>query len=152
MSYEKKTNYTTQFSNGQDQLRESTTEHLTITYGSKDSHEAGDRLRAGEELLPGDQLTSGNSRFCLQVQSNGNAVVISHDGGDVAWSSNTGGKGVRAFRLTHTGNVEAVSADGQVTWATNTSSARKTELVMQDDGNLVLYADQAPIWASNTEK
>lgn len=59
------------------------------------------------------------------------------------------------YRLTHQGdgNLVLYNATGGVTkvdWATHTAGATLTSLVMQTDGNLVLYSNGVPLWASNT--
>lgn len=40
--------------------------------------------------------------------------------------------------------------DGEAVWYTNTAPRDDVILVMQDDGNLVLYQGDAALWASST--
>ena len=46
------------------------------------------------------------------------------------------------FVLYHVNNAPA--------WASNTAGAPGSFVVMQNDGNLVIYRPNFPIWASNT--
>src|SRR5262245_43720824 len=59
-----------------------------------------------------------------------------------------------AFRFTHQGDGNLVlyrQGDGRALWASNTAGQPTTSLLMQVDGNLVLYGPGAhPVWASNT--
>ena len=80
-------------------------------------------LDAGNVLLPGEQRWSCNGRYMFTHQTDGNVVL---------------------YRVDDTGYLEP-------RWATNTYGQATTALVMQaDDGNLVLYGPNGPIWASNT--
>jgi hypothetical protein len=49
------------------------------------------------------------------------------------------------------GNLVLKDERGQVRWATNTHGNPGAYAVFQEDGNLVVYANQQPIWASKTE-
>ena len=44
-----------------------------------------DYLKYGEKLFPGQRLRSDNGRFVVDMQLNGNLVLL--DGGRVVWSS-----------------------------------------------------------------
>ena len=45
---------------------------------------------------------------------------------------------------------DGTGGGSQAVWATNTGSLGATQLIMQDDGNLVIYAGATPLWASGT--
>ena len=66
-------------------------------------------------------LISENHLFSLFLQSNGNLELCATSSRDPLWTSNSSGKGAGPY-----------------------------ELVMQSDGNLVIYGSQGPTWASGT--
>ena len=118
----------------------------------------------------------GTSPFQLRMQADGNLVV--YGDGKATWASGTDGKGTGPFKLTmqNDGNLVIYEANGQPTWASNTmetltdnlgqdsaltdnqfleSNSGQFQVVMQTDGNFVLYELQYggvrnPLWASNT--
>lgn len=89
----------------------------------------------GQCFFPGsmntdDRLTVGESVFSkyrqvyLKLQTDGNLVMIRTDGDIAIWSSNTWRWGKKAIAL-----------------------------IMQNDGNLVLYdVDDKPIWSTGTDR
>jgi hypothetical protein len=48
------------------------------------------------------------------------------------------------------GNVVLYNSNHAAIWATNTARKGGERLVMQNDGNLVLYSNSGPIWSSKT--
>jgi hypothetical protein len=114
----------------------------------------------------------------LTLQGDGNLVLYPSGGGAAEWSAGTAGSGAVGLRLQDDGNLVLYGGPdpaGQVpaVWQTGTELFRGTvlgdgvtlgpgqfilspdgafELVMQDDGNLVVYgADRAgALWASRT--
>ena len=117
------------------------------------SNNLGDRITSHREMPEGSFLQSGDGRWKMVVQGDGNLVVYQSEGNIPIWASNTGGQGAYPFKL-------AVQSDGNVviygtdrpTWATNTNGVGTGPytLVMQDDANLVLYDQNGPIWATDT--
>ena len=115
------------------------------------NNDLGDRIQSHREMQEGSFLQSGDGRFKMVVQGDGNLVIYQSD--QPIWASNTGGKGSPGFKL-------AIQSDGNVVmygrnapiWASNTNGVGTGSytLVMQNDGNLVLYDQNAPIWASGT--
>ncbi|HUC14625.1 MAG TPA: peptidoglycan-binding protein [Acidimicrobiales bacterium] len=110
----------------------------------------------------------------LEMQADGDLVV--YQGNRPIWSSGTdrGDTALYYLSLQDNGNVTIYSAARKAIWATNTAAGvARTELVagtelkggswlassngdyrlaMQPDGNLVLYWDGRPMWASNTAR
>jgi hypothetical protein len=81
-----------------------------------------DRLHPGEMLRPGEYLLSINRIYTLRLQSDGNVVIYERQG-----------------------EYE------KPIWATGTNDRAVDRLVMQHDGNLVLYSPgQSPLWSSGT--
>jgi len=78
-------------------------------------------LNAGETLSAGQGLVSPNGRYSIAVQGDGNVVDYRSDG-----------KGIWQTKTASTPEPVAVSLSNQA------------------DGNLVLYLDGVPVWASGT--
>lgn len=82
----------------------------------------GDRLNSGEILYAGQYIASPNLRTALVLRANGDLVLYGPN------TSNGKGYSIR--------------------WSQNTSGADR--LVMQGDGNLVVYQGSTPRWWSGT--
>ncbi len=50
------------------------------------------------------------------------------------------------------GNFVIYRRDGTPKWATGTDGRAIGDIVMQDDGNLVMYDANGPVWASGTDQ
>ncbi len=111
---------------------------------------AGDTLNPGEMLKRGDYLTSGNQRYRLVLERDGNLILIDA-GGHPIWATNTRGQGVEKCIMQPDGNLVLYTHNDQPVWAANTDGRPGAFLVLQDDGNLVIYQPQ-PVWASNTAR
>jgi hypothetical protein len=48
------------------------------------------------------------------------------------------------------GNFVLYHVNGKLLWASNTSGKPGCHIVLQDDGNLVIYQPVVPVWATNT--
>lgn len=107
-------------------------------------------------LALSDTLVSTNGMFKLVNQADGNLCIYNQDG-KVTWSSGTRGKGVGHLYLQRTGNLVLYNTDGEVArpgapiWSSNRVwTPGPYRLVMQDDGNLVIYGPHHNLtWASN---
>ncbi|XP_055334353.1 uncharacterized protein LOC129585629 [Paramacrobiotus metropolitanus] len=120
--------------------------------------------------------THGRNGVEAVMQSDGNFVVYA-PGGHPIWASNTHGKHDCKLVLQNDANLVIYDCHNHPVWASNThgqcpeheqdilhpgeellpgrsihSKNGKLDLIMQTDGNLVLYrtSDGSPIWASNT--
>jgi|GEM_PF-5326357 len=113
----------------------------------------GDSLQSGQSLQKGQSLLSKNGDYELVMQSDGNFVLYSRDLGaqGAIWSTGTY-KGC-------VGQYVAMGTDGNLVvygsrpcWASNTQGHSGARLIVQDDGNTVIYdtANKA-IWTSGTE-
>jgi hypothetical protein len=81
-------------------------------------------ILAGQGLLPGQNWESCDGRFNLRMQTDGNLVLY--------------------FNAPN-------PADDVALWAANTDGKIAKEVVMQGDGNFVLYnTSDGPLWASGT--
>ena len=107
----------------------------------------GDSLAVNRVLRRNMYLKSGDGRYTFWLQGDGNLVLYGPSG-RALWSNN---------RLTTDflimqgdGNVVGYTNTGTPTWASNTTGRGGNRLVVQNDGNLVLYSAARAVWASNT--
>jgi hypothetical protein len=112
----------------------------------------GDRVVSHREMREGSYLKSGDGRWMMVIQGDGNLVIYGPRG--AIWASNTDGRGVPQFMLAmqSDGNLVIYGKNG-ATWASNTNGRGRSPftLVMQNDANLVIYDSTGkPTWASNT--
>jgi hypothetical protein len=108
-----------------------------------------DTLQPGARLLPGQSLTSGNARFRLIYQSDGNLVL--YDDGDrtAPWASATGGTSAGYASMQGDGNFVIYDAQGVGIWASGTAGNANARLILQNDGNPVIYAaNNQPLWGA----
>ncbi len=84
---------------------------------------ARDRLNPGNALMPGQHLLSQNRIYTLSLQKDGNIVLRKA--------------------------VNLKSKKKHILWTSGTSG-KVTKLLMQQDGNLVLYHNNNAIWNAGT--
>ncbi|RKO92217.1 hypothetical protein BDK51DRAFT_44514 [Blyttiomyces helicus] len=117
-------------------------------------------------LSQGQSLISRNGLFWAIMQGDGNFVIYTKSGS--IWSTRTNGKGVSPYsmNLAYDGTLNVLSGNGVKLWTSNVSlsplgctasgcSYGISNLVMQDDGNLVIYVSifggpLGAIWSTNT--
>ena len=106
-----------------------------------------DTLTSGGELTSGQSLHSPSFRHRLVVQPDGN--LVQYDGGRPVWWTGTyAGRGT-SLDLQTDGNLVLHSPAGAALWHTRTyGSGAANRLVVQDDGNVVLYAGNRALWSS----
>lgn len=105
----------------------------------------GDSLVPGQTLPNDFYLQSGNGRYRLVMQSDGNLVAV--DNGRGYWSTHTAGRGA-GTSLSMQGDGNAVLyANGRAVWSTKTNGKGGHRFTIQNDGNVVLYNAQGrAIW------
>src|SRR5947207_2809018 len=85
----------------------------------------------------------------LVLQPDGDLALLTF-GARKLWSSGTAGKGATHAQMKPGGNLVLVGHRATV-WETKTSGHRGARLVVQDDGNLVVYgADNSILWQSES--
>lgn len=120
-------------------------------------------------------MTSGRNIDRLDLQGDGNLVLYGPSN-QVVWHSGTFGQGVSRLAIQADGNMVLYKTDGTPTFSTSTisvpdqlsyvndilpvaqmrvnqfleSTNRKYKLILQGDGNLVLYSNSTPIWHTGT--
>lgn len=111
---------------------------------------AGDTLNPGEMLRVGERLMSGNNKYSLIMQKDGNLVLYDARRHPL-WLSNTQGQRVEKCVMQRDGNLVLYLRNGQPAWASNTAGKPGSFLLIQNDGNMVIYQPQG-VWASNTAR
>lgn len=115
---------------------------------------AADNIMSSSKVAAGFHLTSLNKRYVAQFQTDGNFVVYDWSFNPVKpiWSSKTAGRGDH-LAIQGDGNV-VIYAGTVAQWATGTDKAGPIKLIMQDDGDLVLYkkSDGKAVWSSKGGK
>lgn len=108
------------------------------------------RLSVHEILKAGEFLVSQNGSYYLRMQDDGNLVLYA-PGNVVRWSSNTRGSNY----LGNQGDGNLVVRENVTLtprWDSRTAGWGPSDLILQDDGNLVLYsAGNVPRWSSNND-
>lgn len=100
-------------------------------------------------------LTSSNGRFTFENQGDGNFVIYDlHQGRFPLWASDTmGGGGDRVIVMQGDGNLVMMFAWNKwAIWSTETAGRgnESSVLVLQDDGNAVIFSDGKEIWQTGT--
>jgi hypothetical protein len=106
-------------------------------------------LSTGRSLHRASALRSTDGRFELWLQGDGNLVL--YQGAKVLWKVTN----LHAIRLTNQpdGSLALFDGNGNKVWTTATAGKGASTLIMQNDGNLVLYPAATPTkasWASGT--
>ncbi|MDI6097112.1 RICIN domain-containing protein [Actinoplanes sp. NEAU-A12] len=121
-------------------------------------------LVSGRSLFRGSALRSGNGRYTLWMQGDGNLVLyeVTAAGNRVLWARG----GQKAYRLTGQDDGDLVLYDhtrdhtvkpgdtfaNPAIWASGTAGKGASTLRLQNDGNLVLYrdSDNTAVWDTAT--
>jgi hypothetical protein len=101
-------------------------------------------------------MRSFDGRFTFTFQSDGN-LVHKDAQGTVLWTSNTAGLQAKSAHMQGDSNFVLYTTIeptvGAAVWATNTGGrSGGAFLLVQDDGNVVVYAGDGvtPLWATHT--
>lgn len=122
---------------------------VTVTGGSSPSPGYTNLMSSGQIMNSGQSLTSGDGRYKLVLQGDGNLVLYSPT--RALWSTGTHGRSPGFFVLQGDGNLVLYGADNRPYWASWTQGRGGNALYMQGDGNLVLYnAPGKAIWFTST--
>lgn len=154
-------------------------DYLTSSNGLYTLHLQGDGnlVLYGPGFYPyWSSATTGKAAQNLIMQGDGNLVLYADAHGHATWASNTVGNPDSHVVLQGDGNLVIYNSSGKTLWATNTaqgpqppsapdkllagqslnvnqsivSTDGRFRLILQGDGNLVLYGPGGHAWASNT--
>ncbi len=118
-----------------------TTVVLVLLLGATTAQAAppGDTLRPGQSLAPGEWLMSADGSHGLTYQTDGDLVVYGPRDRAI-WASGTAGQRVGRFAMGFDGNAGVVvPPDDAVLFQTGTFCGPEARLVVQNDGNVVVY-------------
>jgi hypothetical protein len=115
-------------------------------------------LMQGQSLATGASLWSPSARYQLIMQADGNLVLYDLAYSQALMSSNTYNAALAASNTSANysavmqgdGNFVVYTSANRPLWATNTANTGAQNLVLQDDGNLVLYKGTRALWAAAT--
>jgi hypothetical protein len=114
----------------------------------------GDTIPPGTSLNQCMGIRSPNGRFILVMQSDGNLVLYDTSTRQPLWASNTYDSGSSPPYSAEFQNdynfVVYKGSEHKPTWASQTYNKLSDRLVMQNDGNVVIYRGNTAIWATNT--
>ena len=106
---------------------------------------SGHRLVAGQALVS----TGGNDRLVLQ--EDGNLVIYDRAGHAIWATATTGSNRATSLIVGAGGDVVLRAPSGRIVWSTKSAATAPATLAIQDDGNLVLYAqNHAVLWSKNS--
>jgi hypothetical protein len=120
---------------------------------------SGDTRKAGSpELKPGQAIESKNKKYLLVFQKDGRLVVYKKNGMIARWDSGTFGANFAGMMTSGNFLIAHEQDDNEKTldlmWQSDTKGHPNAYIVMQEDGNLVIYDDAGdhknPIWASGS--
>ena len=104
----------------------------------------GNRMTANRTLRRGMYLTSARGRYKLLLQDDGNLVLYAPSG--PIWSNHR--FDTQYAIMQRDGNFATYARGNIANWSTATSGKGGKRLVVQRDGNLVLYAGTKALWSS----
>jgi hypothetical protein len=107
-----------------------------------------DRIGVNGRLNRGSALRSPNGRYTLHLQAGDGNLVLYNLAGTAIWSSYRPGGDF--LTLQGDNNLVVYRNDGTPVWASNTMGSGAQTLVVQDDGNMVLYSSTQAVWTTNT--
>ena len=107
-------------------------------------------LHPNDTLEKGSSIASHNGVYRLILKKNGNLELMCRD--TSLWSSKTNNSDVDVFQFQSNGNLVIRKADGTYLWESKTVHDVNPPdiLVLENDGNLVLYGGNQAKWHTNT--
>jgi len=112
-----------------------------------------DRLNGGEVLSQGEELISKNSIYRFVFQKDANLVL--YNGSDAIWSTGTDTSMPNTYEcvMKHYGRLVIHNGNGKDIWASDNERHPGAYLIVQNDGNVVIYDSQnKPLWSTGTNK
>ncbi|KAH7173901.1 uncharacterized protein B0J16DRAFT_351074 [Fusarium flagelliforme] len=111
-------------------------------------------IKAGASIDRDGSIKSTNGKYDLVLQGDGNFCVYA-PGGRCLWASNTWTPGSSApvkCTLENDGNLRLLDPWGREKWSSGTGGKgnASSELLIQDDGNVVINTDGKAVWSTNT--
>ena len=108
-------------------------------------------------LNKGDFIESESGVYKFILKESGNLELLCRN--KLLWSSNTKSSDVDVFQFQSNGNLAVGKTDGKISWESNTVynewatfDPPPDNLVLQNDGNVVLYAKTRAKWSTETNE
>ena len=118
-----------------------------VTPVAKKEAEATNTLAAGKRLKAGQSLRSSNERWRLVMKKSGNLVL--RGGKGPVWSSQSAGNPGAYAAMQQDGNLIVRGTDETTLFASGTSGAPKSKLIVQGDGKAVVYSpEREALWST----
>lgn len=122
---------------------------MDITFISQ-QYPSNNVLNAGGALKQNQFIRSIDKRFKLILQADGN-LVLYKNGTQAIWNSKTYGKpNITRCEMQTDGNLVLYDDFATPYWHTNTQGNPGSYLALQNDGNLVIYKNNIPVWNTGT--
>jgi hypothetical protein len=110
----------------------------------------GNTLKSNEELKLGEYLQSNNGSYLLIMQNDSNLVLYQGYPWKSLWSNGTWNMNITQCIMKSNGEF-AMYSNGSQCYSSKTSNNPGAYMIMQDNGNLVIYnASGKAIWSTNT--
>ncbi|KAJ5481789.1 hypothetical protein N7475_000601 [Penicillium sp. IBT 31633x] len=133
-------------------------DELSLNRRTPSGRNLGSRILLQDATMyEGDYLQSENSLYRFTLQGDGNVVLYAPQN-EVIWQSYTDGMGNHPYRIVAQSDGNVVQYDKHnspehALWRTGTNGLGGEVLILQDDGNLVLYASgNKAVWESSSVK
>ena len=108
------------------------------------------KLTSGERLLVNDRIVSGDGRYKLTYQGDGN-LVLRYSDGTALWSSKTSGTTTNYTAMQGDGNAVVRNASSTAVWASGTAGNSGAYMLAKNDGNVVILASSGvQLWQTGT--
>lgn len=105
-------------------------------------------LAPDEFLTPFTTLGSETGSYALQLQGDGNLVLSANT--VPIWHAGKDNQGGCVLLMQGNGDLVLRDDRDNLVWSTDTAGYPGARLVLQDDGNMVLYQGERPIWSTDT--
>lgn len=114
-----------------------------------------DQLGSNETLAPGGSKISNGGIVKLTLHPDGNLVLKNVQTHNTLWQSNTSGHQGASLAMSDNGTLALLDATGAPVWTVGPGNVKGAHLVIQDDGNLVVYKDNQvdpkhAVWSTAT--
>jgi len=116
---------------------------------SRGVNRVSEYLLKNESLKLKQYILSSNKRYRLKLTRRGDLVLKDMENKRNLWKSKTKKKSVNRLTLQSKGNLVLLRASGKIVWESSTNNSFATELIVEDNGAVVLYKDNQKIWSIN---
>jgi exopolysaccharide biosynthesis protein len=132
---------------------------IACTFTTSESAQAQSRIpqygrnsiRAGSHLYPSYGLTSRNRCFNFVMKNDGNLVVYNNNTRTEIWNAGiSDNPNISKTTLKRNGKLVVSTSNNAEVWSSGKVNNDAPYLILQDDGNLVIYSNRrAVVWATD---